>query len=178
MTKNDRNDKKRRERQWEQKKKKHSSSKPTSNHSDSIFNRQKSNRICPTKMRCCYTALAPASSLVPTDNCVCVCVYASVWARVSVELSFHDQFAFLFVLTAVKCPRKVYWIRSLFYLYRVECTGHKTIKCSPHHFAMTNFILDFRFLHSFSDALSLRLLHIVVVLVAFFTCCLIVCSFP
>lgn len=29
-------------------------------------------------------------------------------ARASAALSFHDQFAFLFVLTAVKCPRNVY----------------------------------------------------------------------
>lgn len=80
---------------------------------------------------------------------------------VSVELSFHDQFAFLFVLTAVKCPRKEYWMRSLalalrhrhrrFYVRNVsiylgkwiKCTGHKTIECSPHHFAMTNFYIGF-----------------------------------
>lgn len=59
--------------------------------------------------------------------------------------SFHDQFAFLFVLTAVKC----YLVKSIGYDHfanvqeKMYVLPIKQSKCSPHHFAMTNFILDF-----------------------------------
>lgn len=59
------------------------------NHGDSIFDRQKSNRISTSTFN---LAQSPAHihKMYKMRSCA------------SVKLSFHDQFAFLFVLTAVK----------------------------------------------------------------------------